>query len=125
MVGAGVLLIVFSLFALFLTMRKTLEKRRWFLWLLLFSIALPYLANTTGWILTEIGRQPWIVFGVMKTESAVSPNVNAASVLITLVVFTLLYGALAVVDIYLLAKYAKNPSAGHTEKTGAGEEEPS
>ena len=107
MVGAGMLMILLSLGALFLMLRKRLEKMRWVLWVLPFAIALPYLANSTGWLMTEMGRQPWIVFGVMKTASAVSPNVGWGSVLTSLIVFTLLYGALAVADVYLLQKYAR------------------
>ncbi len=107
MVGVGTLMILLSLAALFLIMRKQLEKMRWVLWLLPFTIVLPYLANSAGWIMTEMGRQPWIVFGVMKTASAVSPNVGWGSVLTSLIVFTLLYGALAVADVYLLQKYAR------------------
>ena len=107
MVGAGMLMILLSLGALFLMIRKRLEKMRWALWVLPFAIALPYLANSTGWLMTEMGRQPWIVFGVMKTASAVSPNVGWGSVLTSLIVFTLLYGALAVADVYLLQKYAR------------------
>ena len=116
MVGAGTLMILLSLGTLFLMMRKKLESMRWVLWVLPFTIALPYLANTTGWLLTEMGRQPWIVFGVLKTADAVSPTVGWGSVLTSLVVFTLLYGALAVADVYLLQKYARvevdEPEAG-------------
>lgn len=116
MVGAGTLMILLSLGTLFLMMRKKLERMRWVLWILPFTIALPYLANTTGWLLTEMGRQPWIVFGVLKTADAVSPTVGWGSVLTSLVVFTLLYGALAVADVYLLQKYARvevdEPEAG-------------
>ncbi len=57
--------------------------------------------------MTELGRQPWIVFGLMKTDKAASPTVTAGMVLISVIVFTLLYGALMAVDIYLLNKYAK------------------
>ena len=72
-----------------------------------FAIALPYLANSTGWMLTEMGRQPWVVFGLMKTEDAFSPTLTPGMVLTTLIVFTLVYGVLMVADVYLLAKYAK------------------
>jgi cytochrome d ubiquinol oxidase subunit I len=65
------------------------------------------MANTTGWLLTEIGRQPWVVYGLLNTSDAVSPNVSAGLVLTSLAVFTLLYGALIVVDVYLLLKFAK------------------
>ena len=120
MVGAGVLMILLALLTLFLAFRKRLETTRWFLWLLPFAIALPYLANTTGWIMTEMGRQPWIVFGLLKTSEAVSPTVGPVSVLISLIVFTLVYGALAVADVYLLVKYAKGEA---TQEPEAGSEE--
>ncbi|GHO77663.1 cytochrome ubiquinol oxidase subunit I [Ktedonobacter sp. SOSP1-85] len=107
MVGAGVVMILLSLAALFLVWRKRLEQTRWFLWLLVAATILPYLANSAGWIMTEIGRQPWIVFGLLKTAQAVSPNVTAPTVLLSLVVYTLLYGGLALVDGYLLLKYAR------------------
>ncbi|GHJ44421.1 cytochrome ubiquinol oxidase subunit I [Catellatospora sp. TT07R-123] len=68
---------------------------------------LPLLANSTGWIFTEMGRQPWIVFGQMKTAVAASPSVSAGDVITSMTVFTLLYGALAVVEVGLLLKYAK------------------
>ena len=124
MVGAGTLMILLSLGTLFLMMRKQLEKMRWVLWLLPFTIFLPYLANSTGWLMTEMGRQPWIVFGVMKTASAVSPNVGWGSVLTSLIVFTLLYGALAVADVYLLQKYARIEVETPVQETGT-EQEPS
>ena len=94
--------------------------------LLVPAIALPYLANSTGWIFTEIGRAPWIVFGVMRIESGVSPGVSAGEVLFTLVGFTLLYAALMVADLYLLAKFAKAglhppaPDAGRRARARRG-----
>ncbi len=100
-------MILLSLYGLFLILRKRLEYTRHFLWLLPVAIALPYLANGAGWIMTEIGRQPWIVFGLLKTAQAVSPTVDVSSVLISLLVFTFLYAVLAIVDIYLLARYAR------------------
>ena len=112
MVGSGVLMILLLLYALVLVLRKRLERARTFLWLLPFAMALPYLANAAGWIMTEIGRQPWIVFGLLKTAQAVSPSVDAGSILISLLIFTLLYGVLAVADMYLLAKYAREDGDG-------------
>lgn len=122
-VGAGVLMILLALYAVFLAIRRRFERARWFLWLLPFAIALPYLANATGWIMTEMGRQPWIVFGLLKTAQGVSPTVGAGTVLTSVILFTLLYGALAVVDVYLLAKYAR--SDGTEEAEQESEEQPS
>jgi cytochrome bd ubiquinol oxidase subunit I len=107
MVGAGFLMLfIFGLYLYLLWRKKPIEKG-WFFKLMPFAIALPYLANTTGWILTEIGRQPWVVYGLMKIEDAVSPSVSAGMVLTTLIGFVLLYGVLMFADVYLLAKFAK------------------
>ena len=110
MVGAGVLMIVLSLYGLFLLWKGKLANRRKYLLLLPFAMALPYLANSTGWIMTEIGRQPWVVQGLMKTEDGISNTVGTGAVLISLVVFTLLYGALAVADVILMFKFGKTPN---------------
>jgi cytochrome d ubiquinol oxidase subunit I len=107
MVGAGALMVLLALYALFRVLRDRVNTPKWFLRTLPFAIMLPYLANTAGWLLTEMGRQPWIVVGLMKTADAVSPIVAGGTVLASLLIFTLLYGALMVVDIYLLAKYAR------------------
>jgi cytochrome d ubiquinol oxidase subunit I len=107
MVGAGMLMILLSLVGLYLLWRQQFERWRWFLWALVVAIALPFLGNSTGWIMTEMGRQPWIVFGLLQTSNAASPNVGVGLVLISLIVYTLLYGALAVADVYLLVKYSK------------------
>ena len=107
MVGAGMLMIALALFGVYRAWRGRLTTPRWFLRVLPFAIVLPYLANSTGWIMTEMGRQPWIVFGVLKTQDAASPSVAGGMVLASLIGFTLLYAALIVADVYLLAKYAK------------------
>jgi cytochrome bd ubiquinol oxidase subunit I len=107
MVGLGLLLILMAAYALYHVMSNhSLPKVR-FLGLFIFAIPLPYLANTMGWILTEMGRQPWVVYGLMKTRDATSPTSSLAMVLVTIIGFTLIYGLLMVVDIFLLAKYAK------------------
>ena len=106
MVGIGFLMVAVSAYALYLAWRKWPPKwMRPMKWLML-GIALPYLANTSGWLMTESARQPWIVTGLLKTEAGVSPR-QPGEVLATLIIYTLLYAALMVVDIYLLVKYAK------------------
>ncbi|HEX2905941.1 MAG TPA: cytochrome ubiquinol oxidase subunit I [Phototrophicaceae bacterium] len=107
MVGAGMLMIALALFGLYSVIQKKLDKSPRFLRLLPFMIFLPYLANTAGWLLTELGRQPWIVFGLQRVDDAVSPNVAPEIVLLSLVGFTLVYGVLMIADIYLLAKFAR------------------
>ena len=124
MIGAGMLMILVGLAGSFLLWKKMLERWKWFLWALVGSLFLPYLANATGWIMTEVGRQPWIVFGLLQTSNAASPNVGTASVLISLIVFTLLYGVLAVVDASLLITYAKTDDLTDEHKaTSEGSDE--
>lgn len=96
MIGCGMLLALFGMVGWFLAHRGRLEHSRLFLKLALPAAALPFVANSAGWIFTEMGRQPWVVFGLLKTEFGVSPNVPAYEVWISLVGFTLLYGVLAV-----------------------------
>jgi cytochrome d ubiquinol oxidase subunit I len=107
MVGLGTYFILASALAVFLSFKQNLEDYRLFLTVLLFSIPLPYIANQLGWIVAEVGRQPWIVYGVLKTAAGVSKNISTAQVAVSLAGFTLLYGALGVIDIYLLGKYAR------------------
>jgi len=71
------------------------------------AIPAPYIAQQLGWIVAELGRQPWIVYGVMKTADGVSQSVTATQIAMSLLGFTVLYGLLGAVDIYLLVKYAK------------------
>jgi len=87
--------------------RKMLEKR-WFRRLAVIGMALPFIANTTGWIFTEAGRQPWIVYGLLTTAKGVS-SVPAADVLATLIVFILVYSVLGAVDFVLMRRYAMHP----------------
>ncbi len=108
MLGAGVLMAAISGISLFLSIKKKeLFNNRWVLRGLITSTSLPYIANTCGWLLGEMGRQPWTVFGLFKTVNSVSPSVTAVEVLITLTIFFVLYGILAVIDGYLLVKTAK------------------
>ena len=107
MIGAGMLMFLLIGYLLYLSMKKKdLPRNRWTR-LLPLMIGLPYFANTAGWMLTELGRQPWVVFGILKTEDAVSKVVKPGMVLSSLLIFTLLYGVLMAADIYLLAKFAK------------------
>jgi cytochrome d ubiquinol oxidase subunit I len=111
MMTPGLLMGVLGLYGTYLLIRGRTGKERWFLWILPWAIPLPYIANTAGWLLTEVGRQPWIVFGLMRTEDAVSPSTSTGAVLATLLIFTLLYGALMAADVYLLQKFARKGSS--------------
>ena len=108
MVGIGTLLPILCIWA-FLR-RKKLEETPKLLKAMLYAIPLPYIAIEAGWVLAEVGRQPWIVYGLMKTSDAVSPIVTS-QVAFSLVALTLLYALLGAVDIYLLFKFAKKGPA--------------
>ncbi|MFI7154658.1 cytochrome ubiquinol oxidase subunit I [Nonomuraea sp. NPDC050022] len=105
MIGFGALSALLALAGLWLTRRGRLPASRWCYRLAIAGIALPFLANSLGWIFTEMGRQPWTVFGLMRTAAAVSPTADVTSVAITLGGFTLVYGVLAAVEVRLLIKY--------------------
>lgn len=107
MVGAGFLMLALSLYALFLVMGEAVIQRPSALKFFPLAILLPYLANTTGWLMTEIGRVPWVVFSLMKLDDAVSPTVPAGMVLASLITFSLVYAVLMAADIYLLVNFAR------------------
>ena len=104
MVGAGVLMMALSAIGLFLSYRKKLESSPIFLKLMMWMIPFPFIANTAGWIMTEIGRQPWTVFGLMTTAASVSPNVSAGALLFSFITFTAAYAALGAVLVYLFLR---------------------
>ncbi|HJX75667.1 MAG TPA: cytochrome ubiquinol oxidase subunit I, partial [Gaiella sp.] len=107
MAYTGMLMFLVAAVGAWLYRKRKLEQARWFLWAAVVSIALPYVAATAGWVLTEMGRQPWIVQGLLKTEDAVSPTVSAWTVGVSLGVFAGLYGILALVDFVLMRRYAR------------------
>jgi cytochrome d ubiquinol oxidase subunit I len=107
MIGLGLLSVLIAVVGLWLTRRGRTPGGRWFWRAAIWSVSLPLLANSFGWIFTEMGRQPWTVFGVLRTHDSVSPTVGAGTVVTSLAVFTLLYGVLAAVDLFLMVRYAK------------------
>ena len=108
MAGAGVLLVLLALLGLLLMRRARLERARWFQRAAIAGAALPVVANLTGWIFTEMGRQPWVVYGLLKTSQANSPLVGSSSLIITLLVYTLLYGVLLIVGGRLFLREIKH-----------------
>ncbi|GJM75028.1 hypothetical protein HMSSN036_72440 [Paenibacillus macerans] len=87
--------------------QKLDRPNKWFYRAMLWSISLPFIANTSGWIMTEIGRQPWTVFGLMQTKDSVSPSVTGGQILFSLIAFTLIYAVLGAVMAYLFVKVIK------------------
>lgn len=106
MVGCGFYFIALFAVAFYLSLRRRMMKNKWFLWIALLSLPLPWLAAETGWVVAEYGRQPWVVDGLMPTFMGAS-SLSASSVWISLCGFILFYTALAVVELYLMIKYIR------------------
>jgi cytochrome bd ubiquinol oxidase subunit I len=107
MAYAGVVMFLVAAVGAFLYRRRKLETARWFQWAAVAAIALPYVAASAGWILSEMGRQPWIVQDLLLTSEANSPNVSSAWLGISLGVFVTLYATLLAVDFWLMRRYAR------------------
>ena len=107
MMGTGFLTMFIAALALWKTRGEGVVTGRIWKHIAIWTPLLPVMANSFGWIFTEVGRQPWIVNGMMTTSSGVSSSVPASSVIISMVIFTLLYGALAVVEVKLMLKYIR------------------
>jgi cytochrome d ubiquinol oxidase subunit I len=116
----GVLMFLVAVVGAWLYWKQKLERARWFLWTAVVAIAFPYIAATAGWILTEMGRQPWIVQDLLKTADANSPAVSSPMVVFSLIVFVCLYLLLLVLDIWLMRRFAKvdPPELDRDETTG-------
>lgn len=107
MVGLGFLMIALALWGVFLVMGDMFEERSRVLRVFVWAIPLPYIANAFGWIMTEMGRIPWVVYGLMRIEDGVSVVVPGGNVLFSLILYTVVYGALMAAAVYLWLKYAK------------------
>ncbi|HEV8174762.1 MAG TPA: cytochrome ubiquinol oxidase subunit I [Actinoplanes sp.] len=107
MIGFGLLAVAIAALALWTSRRGRVPTNRWLWAAAVATVGMPLLANSFGWIFTEMGRQPWTVFGVFKTAQSVSPSVGASEVATSLIVLTLLYGVLAVIEVGLVLRYAR------------------
>jgi cytochrome d ubiquinol oxidase subunit I len=102
MVAIGVFLIFITVLGIFLWWRGKLFNHKWLLWIFVFSVLGPQIANQVGWITTEVGRQPWIVYGLLKTSDALSKVVTSGQIMFSLILFTVIYLFLFILFIYLL-----------------------
>ncbi|MGO4661274.1 cytochrome ubiquinol oxidase subunit I [Terrabacter sp. 2TAF16] len=107
MIGLGIATALIAIAVLWLTRKGRTPTAKWLAYAAVAAPLLPVFANSFGWIFTEVGRQPWLVFGLMTTANGVSPSVSMGEVITSMVVFTLLYGALAVVEIKLFLHYVR------------------
>ncbi len=118
MVGLGTIFIAIMVIAAFLLWRGALFRARWMLWVLLLSLPFPYIANTAGWMTAEIGRQPWLVYGLMRTADGFSKLVSAGNGLFTLLGFMGMYMVLGILFLFLVRREIENgpvalPTAAH------------
>jgi cytochrome d ubiquinol oxidase subunit I len=104
MVGLGTIFIALMAIGVLQLLRGRLETSRWLLWILAFAFPFPYIANTAGWMTAELGRQPWLVYGLMRTAEGISPTVHGGSALFTTLGFAGLYFVLGVVFLALVAR---------------------
>lgn len=108
MIAIGCFLILLSLYAGWLWWRKKLFDKKWVLYIFIWSVLLPQIANQCGWFTAEMGRQPWVVYGLLRTSDALSKNVVASQIMFSLILFTLVYSTLFVLFLYLLNKKIKH-----------------
>jgi len=104
MVGLGTMFIGLMMLAAFFLWKKNLGQVKPVLWMLMFAIPFPYIANTAGWYTSELGRQPWLVYNLLKTVDGISPVVSAGNALFTLIGFVGLYLLLGVLSLLLFGK---------------------
>ena len=122
MVGLGLYFIVLTLYALWCHRRKTLFEKRWLLWIFVFSVIGPFIANQLGWIAAEVGRQPWIVYNQLRTSEAASQGVLPSQVVGSIIMFVVIYAMLFALWIYLLNnKIQKGPEDLSLPKQTASE----
>jgi cytochrome bd ubiquinol oxidase subunit I len=104
MVGLGTIMIAVMLAAAFLLWRHMLYGNRWMLWIVMLCVPFPYIANTAGWMTAEVGRQPWLVYGLLRTSQGYSTNVNAANSLFTLLGYMGLYLVLGILFVFIMQR---------------------
>jgi cytochrome d ubiquinol oxidase subunit I len=122
MAYGGVLVLLIAVWGLWLIRRKKLATSQLFLQVAIWAAVLPFLMNTAGWLLTESGRQPWIVQGLMLTKNGISPSLSTTWIAISLGVFVLVYAVIATVDLLLMIKYSRQPLP--PQRTGAEADTP-
>jgi cytochrome bd ubiquinol oxidase subunit I len=117
MVGLGTIFVAIMGLAVLLLWRRRLFEARWLLWVLLLATPFPYIANSAGWLTAELGRQPWVVYGLMATSGGVSPTVSPANVLFTLIGFAGMYLVLGLLYVVLIVEEALAGPREATEET--------
>jgi cytochrome d ubiquinol oxidase subunit I len=117
MIAIGMLLIAISATGIVFWLRGALTEKRWYLYILVFAVVGPQIANQVGWIVAEVGRQPWIVYGLMKTSQGLSQVVSAGQIVFSLILFTLVYLLLFALFLFLLDQKIKHGPEPLTDST--------
>ncbi len=104
MAGLGTVFIVIMLCGVVLLWRRRLYASRWFLWILMLSLPFPFIANEAGWVTAEVGRQPWLIYGLLRTAQGTSPTVTAGETIFTLLGFAGIYALLAMLYLFLVGR---------------------
>jgi cytochrome bd ubiquinol oxidase subunit I len=120
----AIIVVIVGLWGLWLSRRGKLAASRRFLWAATWMVVLPFLMNTAGWLLTESGRQPWIVQGIMLTKNGLSPSVSTAELWISVIAFFLLYATLGTIDLILMIRYSRKQLPAVPERPTADEPVP-
>ena len=112
MVGLGTIFIGITTLSAFLLWRRKLFEARWMLWVLMLAVPFPFIANTAGWLTAELGRQPWLIYGLLRTSEGASPLVSSGSVLFTLIGFAGMYLIMGLLYFILMVReVAHGPEA--------------
>jgi len=120
MVGLGTIFIAVMVVSVFLLWRGRLYHANWMLWILMLSAPLPYIANTAGWMTAELGRQPWLVYGLMRTADGYSKTVSSGNGMFTLLGFMGMYTVLGILFLFLVRRELEIGPLGQTAQTGKG-----
>jgi cytochrome d ubiquinol oxidase subunit I len=120
MLGLGVYMLALSMLGGFMLWRKKLFESKWLMRIFVISVAAPYLANQFGWVASEVGRQPWIVWGLLRTSEALSKAVHANAIITSLIMFSIIYTLLFFVFIYSLDRKIKKGPEMRDENNGGG-----
>ncbi len=113
MVGLGTIFIGLMSLSSFLLWRGKLFDSRWLLWILMLAVPFPFIANTAGWMAAELGRQPWLIYGLMRTSAGYSVKVTAGNTLFTLLGFLGMYTVLSILYLFLMHREIEHgPSHG-------------
>ena len=118
MVGLGTIFIAITVVAAFLLWRRKLFESRWMLWILMLATPFPFIANTAGWLTAELGRQPWLVYGLFRTQEGVSPLVSSGNVLFTLIGFAGMYLVMGLLYFVLMVREVAHGPEAEEEPSG-------